>query len=123
MINSHRRRIREKHSSFPEFHPGWNGISIIHAENNYDIPWTHSDDLFWHAVNASLTGGIASEELEKEKVAGRVDRGDWGWMYERRGPRGWIREEIVKYGLHDRIISYPVVSQAVARAFGDSLNR
>jgi abhydrolase domain-containing protein 12 len=28
-----------------------------------------------------------------------------------------IREEITRYGLHDRIMSYPIVSRAVSRAF------
>jgi abhydrolase domain-containing protein 12 len=34
-----------------------------------------------------------------------------------RTERGLIREEVVKYGLHDRIMSYPVVSLAILRAF------
>jgi len=34
-----------------------------------------------------------------------------------KGRGGVIREQIVKHGLHDRIMSYPIVSLAVARAF------
>jgi abhydrolase domain-containing protein 12 len=26
-------------------------ITLIHAEDDYEIPWSHSDVLFWHAVN------------------------------------------------------------------------
>ncbi|OTB00539.1 hypothetical protein M426DRAFT_267441 [Hypoxylon sp. CI-4A] len=93
-------------------------ITIIHAEDDYDIPWTHSEQVFWHAVNASSTEGISYEQLEEEKKAVRVDRGAGGWAMERQTRKGVIREEIMKFGLHDRIMSYPVVSLAVMRAFG-----
>ncbi|KAK5635265.1 hypothetical protein RRF57_010977 [Xylaria bambusicola] len=32
-------------------------VTIIHAEDDYDIPWSHSEQLFWHAVNASIPQG------------------------------------------------------------------
>ncbi|KAI1362542.1 Alpha/Beta hydrolase protein [Xylaria arbuscula] len=92
-------------------------VTIIHAEDDYDIPWSHSDQLFWHAANASIPQGISFEDLEKEKAASRVDNDAGGWAVERRTGRDVIREEIMKYGLHDRIMSYPVVSLAVMRAF------
>ncbi|OBT56665.1 hypothetical protein VE04_03823, partial [Pseudogymnoascus sp. 24MN13] len=28
-------------------------LTIIHAEDDYDIPWHHTPAIFWHAVNAS----------------------------------------------------------------------
>ncbi|RYP51523.1 hypothetical protein DL768_003165 [Monosporascus sp. mg162] len=96
----------------PKYH-----VSIIHAEDDYDIPWTHSEQVFWHAVNASTSGGITFGELEKKKAAWRSMRGAGGWVIEHSRGRGLIREEITKYGLHDRIMSYPVVSAAVLRAF------
>ncbi|KAI0549172.1 Alpha/Beta hydrolase protein [Xylaria curta] len=96
--------------------PGYD-VTIIHAEDDYDIPWCHSEQLFWHAANASMPHGITFAELEKEKIASRVNNNAGGWAVERRTRRGVIREEIMKYGLHDRIMSYPVVSLAVMRAF------
>lgn len=96
--------------------PGYD-ITIIHAEDDYDIPWSHSEQLFWHATNASMPDGIAFAELEGEKMASRVDNDAGGWTVERKTRRGVIREVIMKYGLHDRIMSYPVVSMAVMRAF------
>ncbi|KAI0518472.1 Alpha/Beta hydrolase protein [Xylaria bambusicola] len=92
-------------------------ITMIHAEDDYNIPWSHSEQLFWHAVNASMPRGITFEDLEEEKIASRVNNNAGGWAVERRTSRGVIREEIMKYGLHDRIMSYPVVSLAVMRAF------
>ncbi|KAF2771256.1 abhydrolase domain-containing protein [Teratosphaeria nubilosa] len=36
-------------------------ITIIHAEDDHDIPWQHSSELFWHAVNASVPGGVTPD--------------------------------------------------------------
>ncbi|KAI0841330.1 alpha/beta-hydrolase [Hypoxylon sp. FL0890] len=96
-------------------------ITIIHAEDDYDIPWTHSEEVFWHAVNASLPEGISYEELEKKKEASKSFRGAGGWVVNWLASRGFIREEIMRYGLHDRIMSYPVVSLAIMRAFGNQV--
>ncbi|KAF1357601.1 hypothetical protein EJ07DRAFT_128451 [Lizonia empirigonia] len=94
-------------------------ITLIHAEDNYDIPMVHSDVLFWHGVNATLDvePSMSFEDLERRKLKERVPLGAGGWKMAWHGKSGIIREQIVKYGLHDRIMSYPVVSLAVARAF------
>lgn len=94
-------------------------VTIIHAEDDYDIPWVHSDMVFWHAVNATRDGGasLSFEELEVEKEKRKVALGAGGWELEWLAKSGIVREEIVKHGLHDRIMSYPVVSLAIVRAF------
>lgn len=93
-------------------------IHLIHAQDDYDIPWTHSDQMFWGAVNASLPAGISFEALEREKEVAKVALGAGGWTYSRATSRGVIREDIAVYGLHDMIMGYPIVSVAVMRAFG-----
>lgn len=93
-------------------------ITIIHAEDDYDIPWSHSEQIFWHAVNASLPAGIRFEDLEKEKAISKVNLGAGGWVINRQTLKGVIREEISKHGLHDMIMGYPIISLAVAQAFG-----
>ncbi|KAF2029124.1 alpha/beta-hydrolase [Setomelanomma holmii] len=94
-------------------------ITLIHAEDDYDIPWIHSDVLFWYAVNATLEPYVSMsfEDLEKVKAKEKTPLGAGGWQMDWEGKGGVIREEIVKHGLHDRIMSYPVVSLAVSRAF------
>ncbi|KAH7081134.1 Alpha/Beta hydrolase protein [Paraphoma chrysanthemicola] len=94
-------------------------ITLIHAEDDYDIPWIHSDVLFWHAVNATLepSASMSFEDVEKVKDKQKTPLGAGGWQMEWEGKGGVVREEIVKHGLHDRIMSYPVVSLAVSRAF------
>ncbi|KAL5437822.1 hypothetical protein PMIN07_011825 [Paraphaeosphaeria minitans] len=93
-------------------------ITLIHAEDDWDIPWIHSGMLFEHAVramhdNASFTKDVFEEEKAKKKV----QLGAGGWVVEWCGEHGVVREHIVKHGLHDRIMSYPVVSLAIAKAF------
>lgn len=94
-------------------------ITLIHAEDDYDIPWIHSDVLFWHAVNATRdpSASLAFEDLEKVKARERTPLGAGGWEMEWEAKGGVVREQVVKHGLHDRIMSYPVVSLAVSRAF------
>ncbi|KAI9763306.1 MAG: hypothetical protein M1840_000788 [Geoglossum simile] len=97
-------------------------ITLIHAEDDSDIPWVHSEIMFWHAVNATrdLEAGLSLEGLESEKESKKSVLGAGGWEVEWRGGGGVVREQIVKHGLHDRIMSYPVVSLAIARAFSSS---
>ncbi|CAE6998532.1 hypothetical protein P3342_000842 [Pyrenophora teres f. teres] len=93
-------------------------ITLIHAMDDADIPCRHSDVLFWHAVNAILppTAPKTFEELEKIKEKEKIPLGAGGWTMEWKGKAGIIREQILQHGLHDRIMSYPVVSLAVSEA-------
>jgi len=90
-------------------------ITMIHAEDDYDIPWTHTPQLFWHAINATTPAGISFEELEQLKAKARVDNGPAGSVVEWKTNHGIIREEILKYGLHDVIMGNPVVTLAIMR--------
>ena len=92
-------------------------LTIIHAEDDYDIPWHHTPVVFWHAVNASVPAGISYEDLELRKLESKVDLGAAGSVMEWRTNNGVIREEILKTGLHDVIMSYPVITMAVMRSF------
>ncbi|KAK7736502.1 hypothetical protein SLS63_003480 [Diaporthe eres] len=93
-------------------------ISIIHAEDDLSVPWHHSEQLFWHAVNSSLPAGISFEELDEQKEAARVRADAGGWSVTHGSNKGEIREHITQYGVHDKIMGYPVVSLAVLKAFG-----
>ncbi|EAQ85423.1 hypothetical protein CHGG_09437 [Chaetomium globosum CBS 148.51] len=59
-------------------------VTIIHAQDDYDIPWSHSDQLFWHAVNASRPNGIVFQDLEGEKAKGKKMLGPAEWVAEHR---------------------------------------
>jgi abhydrolase domain-containing protein 12 len=90
-------------------------ITMVHAEDDYDIPWTHTPQLFWHAINGTKSMGISFEELELLKAKARVDNGPAGSVVEWKTDHGIIREEILKYGLHDVIMGNPIVTLAVMR--------
>ena len=92
-------------------------LTLIHAEDDYDIPWHHTPIIFWHAVNATLPGGISYDELEKIKHKSRTDLGAAGSVMDWRTENGVIREEILKYGLHDVVMGNPVITMAVMRIF------
>lgn len=92
-------------------------LTIIHAEDDYDIPWHHTPALFWHAVNATVPTGISQEDLDLRRRESRVDLGAAGTVMEWRTDHGVIREEILKTGLHDVIMGYPVITMAVMRCF------
>lgn len=100
-----------------EFNEAKYRLTIIHAEDDWDIPWRHSQLLFWHAVNASMPAGITYEDLEEKKSESKADLGATGTMMEWSTRHGVIREEILKTGLHDVIMGYPIVTMAVMRCF------
>ncbi len=51
-------------------------MTLIHAEDDYDVPWDHTTTLFWQAVNASASVGISYDELEEKKS--ETKKGAWG---------------------------------------------
>ena len=96
-------------------------ITLIHAVDDWDIPFRHTQLLFWHAVNATVPGGFSYEDLEDEKYKTRVDLGAAGSAMEWRTEVGTIREELLQTGLHDVIMGYPVITMAVMRMFDSAV--
>ena len=92
-------------------------LTLIHAEDDWDIPFQHTQLLFWHAVNATLPSGISYEDLENEKYKVGIDLGAAGSVMEWRTEHGVIREEVLRTGLHDVIMGYPVITMAAMRIF------
>lgn len=93
-------------------------LTVIHAEDDYDIPWDHTPMIYWHAVNATRSTGISYEDFEEVKRESKKDFGAAGSTMEWRTENGVIREEILKTGLHDVIMGYPIITMAVMRIFG-----
>ncbi|KUJ17478.1 alpha/beta-hydrolase [Mollisia scopiformis] len=57
-------------------------LTIIHAEDDYDVPWSHTPELFWHAVNATVPTGISHDELEEKRSEIKTDLGAAGSVME-----------------------------------------
>ncbi|GAB1730258.1 hypothetical protein NU195Hw_g9206t1 [Hortaea werneckii] len=94
-------------------------VTIMHAEDDYDIPWQHSQQVFAHAVAATRSPDLGKDQIEERKTALRIDKGHAGSVVEWRTEQGVIREEILKYGLHDVIMGNPSVTLAAMRVFDD----
>lgn len=92
-------------------------ITIIHAEDDYTVPSSHTSQLFWHAVNACGKDRLSYEELHDVKLKTRQALGSAGTVTEWKTEHGVIREELLKYGLHDVIMASPTVTLAVMRMF------
>ena len=90
-------------------------LTLIHAEDDYDIPSHHTEVVYWHAVNATVPRGITYEEFHEVRQKSRNDLGAAGSVMEWRTENGVIREEILKTGLHDVIMGNPVITLAVMR--------
>lgn len=92
-------------------------ITLIHAKDDYDIPFHHTNLLYWHAVNATMTAGISYDRFETVKNKSRTELGAAGSIMEWRTGNGVIREEILVFGLHDLIMGTPVITMAAMRIF------
>lgn len=76
-------------------------VHLIHATNDYDIPWSHSDTLFHAAANATSVKGLTIKQIDAVKMT--VDSGESGWTnvwetVQVDGGRKIIRQDIVKHG-------------------------
>lgn len=93
-------------------------LFIIHSKDDYEIPWKHSDGLFAAAVNATTDGGMDLRLIEKMKARTTVDMGDGAFISTwKAGGNKIIREEIVAYGHHSRVLTYAPVALAALKAF------
>ncbi|KAF2855637.1 hypothetical protein T440DRAFT_485748 [Plenodomus tracheiphilus IPT5] len=80
-------------------------IAIFHARDNPIVPWSLSDMFFEHAVNTASNSSFEKEGFEQGKVK------KWPTS------KGLIRQEVLRYGEHDKIMMYSQVAMAVRRAF------
>ncbi|KAL2049292.1 hypothetical protein ABVK25_010470 [Lepraria finkii] len=97
-------------------------LRIIHAQNDFEILWTHSNTLFSAAANATSTGdqGLTQEQIDELKI--HQDLGESGftnsWItVQEDGGRKSIKQDVVRHGGHNRLVTYPVVAKAIANIF------
>ncbi|KAF3020632.1 hypothetical protein E8E14_011985 [Neopestalotiopsis sp. 37M] len=71
--------IKERIAEFVQ-HSRHHHVTLIHTEDDDDIPAAHTHELFWHAVNATSAGPITPQELEEVKARRKVDMGPGGCL-------------------------------------------
>ncbi|KAI9765693.1 MAG: hypothetical protein M1835_007337 [Candelina submexicana] len=72
-------------------------LYLIHATNDFDIPWRHSDSLFYAAVNGTSDEGISAQEVDALKVNHQLGAAGWTNTWDAGGQK-IIRQEIMRYG-------------------------
>lgn len=92
-------------------------VQIFHAQDDPIVPWHLSNELFNHAAMAVKLQGTTANEFEKEKAKRRIEMGEGGWCIEWPTQKGLIRQEVPRYGNHDKIMAQPQIAMAVMRAF------
>ncbi|MCJ1391027.1 hypothetical protein MMC18_003888 [Xylographa bjoerkii] len=112
-------------------------LVLIHAKNDYDIPWSHSNALFYAAANATSERGMNPKLIDGIKQ--HVDLGAQGWtniwtaandhdgfkriqqIILRRGGGfdSYINVAVKTYSFlgHNRIMTYDSVRKAVFELF------
>lgn len=117
---STQRRLHD-YVRFNEKHGARYYLALIHAEDDYDIPWQHTHSLFHHLIEATSTNDSSDSDVASRSAALTVDHKAGGRIAEWNTNIGCIRQEIHKHGLHDAIMGSAVVTLAVSRIFGQML--
>lgn len=97
-------------------------LILLHAYNDFDIPWSHCDALFYAAANATLSDG--DEPLGYLEVAQLKERTDYGAeSYQQcwpgaRSKGNSIEQWIVTWGGHNQVVTSAGTSIIVAKALG-----
>lgn len=105
-------RYREKSTEGQQYF-----VNLIHAEDDADITCEHSNVVYWHAVNATIPESLSYSDFGAEKLKSKTDLKNGGWIAEHRTGRGYIRQTMLSFGLHDKLMSYSVISLAILEAF------
>jgi len=83
-------------------HSKYLSLDLIHAMNDFDIPWSHCDTLFHAAANATVHGGMATKQIDNSKTKRDLGEGGRVSTWTAASPRNdgmiRIRQEIVRYG-------------------------
>lgn len=87
-------------------------LHLLHARNDFDIPWRHSQALYLTAANASHSDNpVALQDF------GRLT---WTWGVEEPALRseGDIVLDIVPFGGHNKVTASAPVAMAVKKSIG-----
>lgn len=94
--------------------------NLFRASENYHIALIHPENtqqLFWYALNASESSGMSFDDLERKKKQMTMDIAPGGWVVDWRTNNGLIKQEMLKFGVHDLQMTFPVTALAVLRTF------
>ncbi|KAF7197083.1 Protein bem46 [Pseudocercospora fuligena] len=92
-------------------------LQIVHALDDADIPYRQTEMI----CRRILDKRGSDSELDPDEIDAKscIGEGGAGVLDVKRNGRPRLRFELVRYGGHNRIITYSPVAVAVARAFDD----
>ncbi|KAI1868491.1 uncharacterized protein JN550_006407 [Neoarthrinium moseri] len=94
-------------------------LSLIHAKNDMEIPYSETDTLFRSAASSLIGSELDDEDFAEWKKQNTVLREDGTFVAEVKGDHDVIiREELVPYGGHNDVMLSSPVALAVMRSFG-----
>jgi abhydrolase domain-containing protein 12 len=85
-------------------------LTLIHSRNDFDIPWQHSENLFYAAANATSEQGMTLGHMSS--VRAHYELGDAGWVStwtaagQTEGSTKRIRLEVVRHGGKRLVLSW-----------------
>ncbi|UKZ65467.1 uncharacterized protein TrAtP1_006664 [Trichoderma atroviride] len=92
-------------------------ISLVHAYNDNDIPWTEDNKLFHAAANETI-GILDDDEFNAWKESNTVRTSEKSFVTTwTTGDNIVIRQELFPWGGHNEILSFAPVSLAIIRSF------
>ncbi|OIW28103.1 alpha/beta-hydrolase [Coniochaeta ligniaria NRRL 30616] len=94
-------------------------LHLVHARNDWDIPYLEDDKLFAAAVDGTIEGanGIDPRILAEEKEQRTVRKGKDAFVTMWKDGDVEIRQELFPTGGHNDVMTYAPVSLAVMRSF------
>lgn len=95
-------------------------LAMLHARNDYDIPWKHSQTLFYTAVNATSNGQLSAKDIDAAKNHQELTRGGFIDSWKAAAGAGGtkrIKFTLLRDGGHNRIMTFAPVTKAVIDAF------
>ncbi|KAL8648180.1 MAG: hypothetical protein Q9226_006104 [Calogaya cf. arnoldii] len=91
-------------------------LHLIHSKDDFEISWKHSESLFYAAANATSTSGLSIKQIEAVKLRRDLHEGGWLESWNSDGMKK-IGKQIVRYGGHNRITTYPCIARTVQQLF------
>lgn len=77
-------------------------LRLIHARNDFDIPWTHSTTMFHAAANGTSELGMSNKQIDSAKTVEELGEGAFVWHWKAGNTRGEglkkIKLEVVQHG-------------------------
>ncbi|KAL8905181.1 MAG: hypothetical protein Q9171_006768 [Xanthocarpia ochracea] len=91
-------------------------LHLIHSKDDFEISWKHSESLFYTAANATSMSGLSNKQIDAVKFHRDLHDGGLLESWNADGLKR-IAKQIIRYGGHNRITTYPCVAKTVQHIF------